>query len=81
MKLRTISPLSKSCMARAGTTRTVFAVRRTVQSGYPVKNRPSTFHATNVAWEDHSGCGRKIHQEETILNICFGWDSRILSTK
>ena len=37
----------KSCMIRAGTTSTVHAFSRIVQSGYPVC-RPSTFYATNV---------------------------------
>ena len=32
---------SKICMIRAGTTRAVFAVCRTVQSGYPGQRRPS----------------------------------------
>ena len=32
---------SKICMIRAGTTRAVFAICRTVQSGYPGQRRPS----------------------------------------
>jgi len=41
-------------MIRSVTTRTVYALRCTVQSGDPVKSRPRTFYATNKAWQDHS---------------------------
>ena len=37
---------------KAGTTRTVCAFSRTVQSGYPVWRRPSTCYETNAAWQD-----------------------------
>ena len=41
-------------MIRVGTTSTVYALSRTVQTGYPVESRPNTFYATNAAWQDHS---------------------------
>ena len=41
-------------MIRVGTTSTVYAISRTVQTGYPVESRPNTFYATNAAWQDHS---------------------------
>ena len=49
------TPQSKSCLIRAGTIHSVYTVRCTVQSGYPVQSRPGTFFATNVAGQDHSG--------------------------
>ena len=48
---------SKNCIIHAGTKRTVYAVCRTVQSGYLAQCRPSTFYAINVAWQDDSGIG------------------------
>ena len=48
------SPQYRIGMIRAGTTCTVYAFCRTVSLDYPVKGRPITFYATNVAWQDHS---------------------------
>ena len=42
---------------------TIYVFSITAQSRYQVKNRPSTFDATNVAWQDHS-----IH---TYVFLCF----------
>ena len=52
-KLVQCTSQSKSGMINAGTTRiTDYAFIRTVQSDYTVYSRPSTFYATNVAWQD-----------------------------
>ena len=45
-KIKNISHQAKTCMIRAGTTRTVYAFSITVHPVYPVESPPSMFFAT-----------------------------------
>ena len=56
-------------MIRAGTTCTVYAFTRTVQSGLPSVKSTQTFNATNVAWQDFSdfNCYKGRHFDKTLF--------------